>query len=75
MDTLVINLSARMVENLAYIQKNDPDLIPDIKAGLITIPQAVDRINGREELKRRQEVKAIQAARRAAAPSDRTRTA
>lgn len=32
--------------------------IPDIKAGLLTIPQAVDKLRAQDELKRKQEVAA-----------------
>jgi hypothetical protein len=48
----IVGVSARTVENVASIQKHAPALIPDIKAGLITIPQAVDRVRGQEDLKR-----------------------
>jgi ParB-like chromosome segregation protein Spo0J len=62
----ILGVSPRTVERVAYISKYKPDLIPDIKDGLITIPQAVDKINAQEGLKREQEVAAKQAAARAA---------
>jgi hypothetical protein len=61
-----LGVSPRTVERVAYISKYKPDLIPDIKDGLITIPQAVDKINAQEGLKRQREVTAKQAAARAA---------
>jgi hypothetical protein len=61
-----MGVSGRTVERVTFIQKNAPALIPDIKAGLITIPQAVDRVRGQENLKRQQEVTAKQAAARTA---------
>jgi hypothetical protein len=48
----ILGVSPRTVERVAYISKYKPDLIPDIKDGLITIPQAVDKINAQEGLKR-----------------------
>ena len=56
-----VGVSGRRVENVALITKHAPALIPDIKAGLITIPQAVDRVRGQEDLKRQQEATAPRA--------------
>jgi ParB-like chromosome segregation protein Spo0J len=50
-----VGVSGRTVENVALITKQAPALIPEIKAGLLTIPQAVDKINAQEALKRKQE--------------------
>jgi hypothetical protein len=57
----VVGVSGRTVENVALIQKQAPALIPDIKAGLLTIPQAVDKVRAQDELKRKQELAAKQA--------------
>jgi hypothetical protein len=65
-----VGVSGRTVENVAYLKKHAPELIPDIRDGLLTISQGVDKTRNQEAIKRQQEVKAHQSAARAARTPD-----